>query len=103
MLTLQLQLLLILIVLSLRLLILVVLLLLHQVDLARLYLQLLLPDAPFPIAPPQDALPLGALPLGALLPGAPILDVLVLKLRPQLRRAPALKQVVFVILLPWLV
>ena len=99
MLTLQLQLLLILIVLSLRLLILVVLLLLHQVDLARLYLQLLSPDAPFPIAPPQDALP-----LGALLPGAPILDVLVrLKLRPQLRRAPALKQVVFVILLPWLV
>ena len=99
MLTLQLQLLLILNVLSLRLLILVVLLLLHQVDRARLYLQLLSPDAPFPIAPPQDALPLGALP-----PGAPILDALVRpKLRPRLRRAPAPKHVVSVLLLPLLV
>ena len=89
--------------LSLRLLILVVLLPLHRVDRVEPYLQLLLPDAPFPIALPQLAMPLPQLAV-PLPPGVPIPDVLVRpELQQQLRRAPAPKLVVSVLLQPWLV
>ena len=82
--------------LSLRLLILVVLPPMHRVDRARLYLQLLFPDAPFPIVLPLVAVPLPI--------DAPIPDVLVLpELQLQLRRAPAPKHVVSVLLQLWLV
>ena len=87
--------------LSLQLLILVVLLPLHRVDRVGPYLQLLLPDAPFPIALPQLAVPLPQLavplPAGALIPDE--LDRP--ELQQQLRRAPAPKLVVSVLLQPW--